>query len=48
MTTTRLSDDVLADAEIVGAHAEPTEYQTDSEVVVAKVVTRTSKGVKHK
>lgn len=47
MTTTRLSDDVLAGAETVGVHAEPTEYDTAPEVV-AKVVTRTSKGVKTK
>lgn len=48
MTTTRLSDAVLAQADIVGVHAEPTEYEPEHPEVETKVVRRTSKGVKTK
>lgn len=44
MSTTRLSPELLAAAEIVGDHPE-TEEKTEP---VTKVVKRTSKGVQHK
>jgi hypothetical protein len=49
--TTRLSDDIVATAETVGAHAEPTEVTTDAEVKAEpkiKVVKASSRGVKTK
>lgn len=44
--TTRLSDDIVALAESVGDHPEPTEYEADP--VQTKVVTASSKGVRKK
>lgn len=52
MPTTRLSDDIIATAETVGAHAEPTETTTEPTEVKAepkvKVVKASSRGVKTK
>lgn len=44
MSTTRLSEEILALAENVGAHAEPDEQPTTE----TKVVTRSSKKVRTK
>lgn len=47
MYTFRLSDELLADAEIVGDHPEATEV-VEVEAPKAKVVKASSKGVKTK
>ena len=44
MSTARLSPELLADAEIVGAHPEP-EDAVVKDVPVTKVVRKSSKGV---
>ena len=53
MYTTRLSDDIIATAETVGAHPEPTDPTLNSPAEVptepkTKVVKASSRGVKTK
>lgn len=49
MPTERLSDDVLAAADIVGDHPEPVEYEAaPHDAPTTKVVKASSKGVRHK
>jgi len=48
VSTTRLSPELLAEAEIVGAHSDGETPEVQDKVVNDKVVRKTSRGVKTK